>query len=128
MENYVSNQNGTIKNIFKGVLISIISTLVFLLIFSVVLTYTNVSEDSIPLVIITITAISILIGSSIGNLKIKKNGILNGAIVGGIYFLLIYLLSSLINMNFAFSSRTFILIGVGILFGILGGIIGVNKK
>ena len=128
MENYVLNQNGTIKNIFKGVIISIVSTLIFLLIFSIILTYTSISEDSIPLVIITITAISILLGSSISNLKIKKNGILNGATIGAIYFLLIYLLSSFINMNFSFSNQTFILIGVGILFGILGGIIGVNKK
>ena len=128
MENYVLNKNGIISNVCKGVLISIISTLILLLIFTTILTYTNISEDSAPLVIITITAISILIGSSIANLKIKKNGIFNGAIIGAIYFLLIYIISSIINMNFSFSNQMFILIGIGIVFGVLGGIIGVNKK
>ena len=48
------------KNIFKGVGISLALTMVLLLIFSAILTYTNVSESTIPPVIIIITAISIL--------------------------------------------------------------------
>ena len=57
------------KNIFKGVGISIILTLILLLIFSIVLAYTNVSESTIIPVIIIITAISILFGSSISTVK-----------------------------------------------------------
>lgn len=50
-----------IKNIFKGVGISIISTMILLLIFSVILTYTNVGENTITPVIIIVTAIGILL-------------------------------------------------------------------
>ena len=117
-----------IINILKGVGISIAFTLVFLLIFSIILTYTNVSEQWSGPVIIVLTGISILLGSSIGNLKIKKHGILNGAIIGGMYFIILYFISSLISMNFSFNMNTFTIIVVGIIFGILGGIIGVNKK
>lgn len=120
--------NNNIINILKGVGISIIFTILFLLIFSLILTYTNLSEQTMQPVIIVITAISILIGSSIGNFKLKKNGILNGAIIGGIYFITLYLLSSIINMNFAVSREMIIIVLIGILFGIFGGIIGVNKK
>ena len=70
------------KSIFKGTAIALGATFVLLLIFSIVLAYTNVSESTITPVIIVVTAISILVGSSIGNMKIKKNGILNGALVG----------------------------------------------
>lgn len=115
MESY-NNTNFT--NILKGVGISIIVTLIFLLIFSIILTYSNISENAIEPVIITLTAVSILIGSSIGSLKIKKNAILNGAIIGGIYFILIYLISSLINMNFTLSPKSIILILIGVAFGI----------
>ena len=62
-----------IVNIVKGVLISIIFTLIFLFVFSMLLTYTNISEQFTAPVIIVITAISIFIGSSIGNLKINNN-------------------------------------------------------
>lgn len=50
-----------IKNIFKGVAISLISTMILLIIFSVILTYTNVNENTIIPVIIVVTAIGILV-------------------------------------------------------------------
>ena len=103
-------------------------TVICLFIFSIILTYTNISEATIVPVIIVVTAISILIGSSIGNIKIKKNGILNGALVGGGYILILYLISSLLNVRFSLNIQSVIMIAVGVVFGIIGGIIGVNKK
>lgn len=114
-------------NIIKGVIISIIFTLIFLFVFSIILTYTNISESFIAPVIIVITAISIFIGSSIGNIKMKKNGLLNGALIGGIYLLSIYLLSGIINQNFSLTTQSIIIIIAGMICGMLGGIIGVNK-
>lgn len=128
METYQENGKGTVKNIFKGIGISMIFTVVCLLIFSFVLTFTNISESTITPVIIVVTAISILIGSSLGNTKIKKNGILNGALVGGGYILILYLISSTLNVRFSLNMQSVIMIAVGVVFGILGGIIGVNKK
>ena len=128
MEAYQEKDKGTVKNIFKGIGISMIFTIVCLFIFSFVLTYTNISESTITPVILVITAISILIGSSIGNTKIKKNGILNGAFVGGGYILILYLLSSTLNFRFSLNVQSLIMIAIGVVFGILGGIIGVNKK
>ena len=118
----------TSKNIAKGVGISLITTFILLMIFSVLLTYTNINENTIIPVIIVVTAISILIGSSIGNIKMQKNGIMNGALVGGIYILILYFISSLLNWNFSLNLQSIVMIVVGVVFGILGGIIGVNKK
>ncbi len=124
----MEKENKFIKNIAKGIFISLIATIVFLLIFSIILTYSNVKEDIINPVIIIITAISILIGSSISSMKIGKNGLLNGGIIGGFYILIIYTISSVLNWEFGLNLQAIILIIVGIVFGILGGIIGVNKQ
>ena len=124
-------EENTSKNylyILKGVIISIIFTLIFLFIFSVLLTYTNISEKFINPTIIVITAISILIGSSIGNLKVKRNGLLNGAIIGGMYLILIYFISSVLSQNFSITLESIIMIIAGMIFGMIGGVIGVNKK
>ena len=117
----------SVKNIVKGVIISIIFTLIFLFVFSIVLTYTNISESFTTPVIIVITAISIFIGSSIGNFNMKKNGLLNGAVIGGVYLLSIYLLSGIINHNFYLNIQSIIIIISGIVCGMFGGVIGVNK-
>lgn len=121
-------KDNTIMNLAKGIGISLIVTVVLLMIFSVLLAYTNISETVISPVIMVITAISILIGSSIVNIKIKKNGLINGGIIGGSYILTIYLISSLLNWKFTLNLQSIIMIVLAIAFGILGGIIGVNKR
>lgn len=115
-------------NIIKGVIISIIFTLIILFVFSIILTYTNISENFITPVIIVTTAISIFIGSSIGILKVNKNGLLNGALIGGIYLLSLYIISGIINKSFNLNIQSFIIIISGMVCGMFGGIIGVNKK
>ena len=128
MENMQVNENKTIINILKGVGISLIATVIMLIIFSIILTYTNIQESVINPVIMIITAISILIGSSLGNTKIRKNGLINGGIIGGTYIIIIYLISSILNWKFSLNIQSIIMIITAIVFGILGGIVGVNKK
>ena len=125
MEEYSSKN---IINIGKGVLISLLFTIIFLIIFSTLLTYTNISEKLITPVIIVITAISIFIGSTIGNLKMNKNGLINGGAIGGIYLISIYVISSIISQNFTLNMQSLIMIIIGIICGMFGGIIGVNSR
>ncbi|CDB31554.1 putative membrane protein TIGR04086 family/integral membrane protein TIGR04097 family [Clostridium sp. CAG:575] len=121
-------EENMIINVLKGAGISLLMTVILLIIFSLLLTYTNIQENVINPVIIMITAVSILIGSSIGIGKMKKDGLINGAIVGVVYMIVIYLISSILNWEFKLNIQSIIMIGIGIAFGILGGIIGVNRK
>ena len=121
-----SGENKVIKNVIKGTIISIVTTLLLFLVFALLLTYTNISETTIFPVIVVITGISILLGSSLGNIKIRKNGLLNGGLIGLIYMLVLYFISSCFLGDFSLNSNSFILIIAAILAGMLGGIIGVN--
>ena len=112
--------------IVKGSIVAIIITLILLFLFASLLTYTSLQETIIIPVVMIITAISILIGSSISTLKIKKNGMVNGAVVGMIYIVTIYLISSLTGTGFACNVNTIIMMVSAVLAGMLGGIIGVN--
>lgn len=123
----MENRNN-FMNIFKGIIISILITLILLFLFSIILTYTNIGENVIPAVIIIATVISILIGSSISTIKIKKNGIINGGIIGLVYILGIYLISSIAQMGFGINVYSIIMIILSILAGMIGGIVGVNIK
>ena len=121
-----SGENKVIKNVIKGTIISIVTTLLLFLVFAAILTYTNISETTIFPVIVVITGISILLGSSLGNIKIRKNGLLNGGLIGLIYMLVLYFISSCFIGDFSLNSNSFILIIAAIFAGMLGGIIGVN--
>lgn len=121
----VENNNIVIK-IGKGLGISFLVTLISIFLFSIILTYTNISEAIIPTVIVVLTFVSILIGSIISMKKTSKNGLINGAIIGGTYVILLYLISSTLNTGFALNGYTIGMIIAGIISGIIGGIIAVN--
>ena len=115
----ISKEKNSIK-IIKGSIIAIILSLILLTIYAILLSYTTISENTMVPVIITITGISILIGSSISSMHIQKQGMLNGALVGLIYMLLLYILSSILLSSFELNLKSVIMIIVGI--------IGVNMK
>lgn len=124
----LSESGNNIKKILIGSGISIIITIIGLIIFASLLTYTSIAESTIPTVTIIITIISILIGSSMSMSKVRKNGIVNGVLIGLIYIGFIYILSSIIEGDFALNIKSIIMI-IGSLFaGAVGGIIGVNRK
>jgi len=122
------NSSNSIVRILKGSVFAILATLVLLIIFAVLLTYTNINENTMPTVIIIVTALSILIGSQLTTSKIKKNGIINGALVGIIYIAFLYLISSIVTKNFSLNNYSIIMIATSIIIGGIGGIIGVNRK
>ena len=122
----ISENGNNIKKVIKGSAFSIIITLIGLLIYSIILSYTSVSESTIPTIVIIITAISVLIGSTISTSNIKKNGIINGICVGGLYLSSLYILSSIAFCGFLFNLTSVIMIVIGIILGGIGGIIGVN--
>ena len=96
--------------------------------YAVILVNTTISENTIKPVIITITGVSILIGSSISSLKIKKKGIVNGMCVAILYLGSFYILSSIVLCGFYLNLYSIINILAGITLGGIGGIIGVNLR
>ena len=121
-------ETSNIKIIVKGIILAIASSMILLVLFSAALTYTSVPESASNIAIIILSAISILFSSQLAARRIKKNGIVNGGIIGGVYIIIIYLLSSIISGNFSLGINAIIMTFSSIIAGMLGGIIGVNLK
>ncbi len=124
--NSVLKTSKNFYSILKGFGIALILTVIFVWIYALILVKTNIQENTITPVVIIISGISVLIGSSIACLHVKKNGIINGACIGGIYYAILYILSSIALCGFAINIKSLIMIATGILLGGIGGIIGVN--
>lgn len=114
-----------IKNISAGVIKSFIITFILIMLISLLLVNTNISENIIGPGIFIITCISIFAGTMS---SIKNNGIIYGGIVGIIYITSIYLLSSILNGEFGITISSLILMILSILAGATGGVTGVNIK
>lgn len=110
---------GSIVNVIKGVVLAYFITFILLFVFSILLTYTNIAENTIAPVILIITIISILIGSSIGSSKIKKNGLINGGMIGFFYIMILYLISSLMKTGFSVNLYAILMIAFSIISGMV---------
>lgn len=114
--------------LIKGIVIAFVMTIAMIFLVSVLLCNTNLSESIINPLIIFATSFSILTGGFFTTKSLEKNGIITGGVLGLIYILSIYILSSILSSNFTININSIILIISSILCGAIGGIIGVNMQ
>ncbi len=114
--------------LIKGIVIAFVMTIAMIFLVSVLLCNTNLNESIINPLIIFATSFSILTGGFFTTKSLEKNGIITGGVLGLIYILSIYILSSILSSNFTININSIILIISSILCGAIGGIIGVNMQ
>ncbi len=112
----------------KSLLLSFLITFSLILVLSLFLTYSNLSETIINPAIIIISGISVLVGGFKVSRMIKGKGILNGGILGIIYTIIIYSISSILNRNFSVNASLLAMTTLCITASAVGGILGVNFK
>ncbi len=116
------------KNIGKASIISVVLTLIALLIQTVIMLYTDVSETILPITSAIIMTLSVAAGSIYASLKIRRKGWMNGAIVGSLYIIIIIILSLFFVDGFVINSYVFLKTIIALVTGIISGMIGVNLK
>ena len=112
----------------KGILVSYIITIPCFFVFAFITTYTSFPEKLITPAVVITTIISILVASSISTRNLRSRGWLNGSLVGLVYMVILYLLSSIIFSNFVIDRYVITMAVIGILTGTIGGVLGINVK
>lgn len=110
----------------EGVLRGFIITVVLLLIFAVIMTFTEVSEKTSSTFYLVTTILSIMYGSIYAVRKIKRRGWLVGIIVTILYLLVIYIVSVVSGNASVIGPDRIPRILLALLVGALSGIIGIN--
>ena len=95
---------GNIFLITKGVFLGYLLTIIQILVYSIILANTSVSEKTIPICVFIFSVLSVFIASSIVCIKIKENGLKNGGLVGLFYILIIYIIGSLLSGGFSLTT------------------------
>ena len=122
------NESMDLLSVLKGILIAYVITVPTFMLFALLLTNIDFPERLITPVVVITTVISVLFAGSTSTRGLRSKGWLNGGIVGLIYMLVLYFISSLIFNNFAIDKYVITMAVIGILTGAIGGIIGINMK
>lgn len=119
---------GILKVLGKNLLFALILSFIGMFILAIILSKTGISDDIMGKAIIGISAFAIALGGFLTSRKLEIKGILAGAILGVLYMLLLYSVSSIASGNFSLRIEGIVMILVGIVAGSIGGILGANLK
>lgn len=113
---------------FKSVIRGIILSIILLLITSLVFFFSNLDQSYIKTIVWIITIVSICYASIYASFKIGSRGFLHGALVGGIYTIIITIIALLTERGM-FNLKSYgIIFLMSIVVGALAGMIGIVVK
>jgi len=97
-------QNQTARAVIKGILHSVIASLILVFTFALVILLSGLSSSFIRPVAQIIKVLSIFWGVAVALRGIDKRGWLFGALIGLLYTVIIFLIFSIIDTNFGITS------------------------
>lgn len=114
--------------LLKGMAVAFAITCIIFIGFGILLTYTEVSEDRLPVVSLVSTALSVSAAGYDWAACMKKRGILWGMAAGAVYTVLLFFVTGLASDDFSVGSSALMTLAVALAGGAAGGILGVNRK
>lgn len=115
-----------IPGIVVGVLVGYIITLVFFIIYALILTFTSLSELTLPTLTMLVTIIGIVISGALSARHTTNRGWLNGGLAGLLYVTIMLILGVFFIKDLGSTSSWTIKYLWGVALGALGGMIGIN--
>ncbi len=116
------------RGIFKGIIFSIITTTILVVIIALISYFADISDGIISISLFIASVLSVLTGSILMTRTTQENGLAHGAIIGIGYFILILIASIVVKREFDFNSNLITMLIADIAGGMLGGILGINSK
>ncbi|MCL1843458.1 MAG: TIGR04086 family membrane protein [Defluviitaleaceae bacterium] len=116
------------KHMVVGILMAYAITSIVFLGYAMLITYTNVSERSLPTVVAITTVLSVMVAGFDAARGATNRGWLWGMVAGFVYVLIMAAIMVLMLPVFSVDMRTVTVSVLGIAGGGLGGILGINLK
>jgi putative membrane protein (TIGR04086 family) len=116
------DKKSQIKMLIVGILVGYAITCIVFLGYSLLITYTNVSERNLPVVVAVTTLLSVIVAG------FDAAGWLWGMGAGLVYVLILAAIMMVALGGFSIDSRTITVIVLSIAGGGLGGVLGINIR
>ena len=117
----VDNKKNNIIAIISGVLVSVATTLVLILVFALLIRVLSIPDGVIFPINQVIKVISLFLGCLIINKRTHKNGIINGLLLGLLYFVLSFVLFAILQGSISWVISNFFDL---VLTSVMGGLVG----
>ncbi|MBR6542087.1 MAG: TIGR04086 family membrane protein [Anaerotignum sp.] len=114
--------------LIRGMAVAFAITCIIFIGFGILLTYTDISEEHLPLVSLVCTVCSAAVAGYDWAACMKKRGILWGMAAGAVYTAVLFLVTSLAAGKFTAELSSLMILVSAVAGGIVGGIMGVNRK
>lgn len=115
-------------HIFKSVMYAYLITIIGVLVYNAILTFTDLSGDTMILAMSIISTVAAAFSGFYASMKIKEKGLLYGLSVGFIYIACLVLISYLAKDHFMLTLNTIYKVLLVSVAGGIGGVLGVNFK
>lgn len=114
--------------IAEGVLRGFILTLILILIYAAIMTFTDISSGVSSVFYMITTLVSIMYGAIYAVRKVKKKGWVIGLIISITYMIILYLLYIISGKDstLIYNQSTLIRLALAVAVGILSGMLGIN--
>ena len=110
----------------RGLGVALVVTAIFLLLISLLVSITAMTENLARWIMVVCCAIAVFIGSYMTGKSMGRAGWLNGGVTGLSYVVLMLILALLLDLGL--SARSLISLVVGFALGAVGGVAGVNNR
>ncbi len=114
--------------LLSGLGIGYAITCIIFIAYAILLTYTNITEKNIPIVVLATVVLSVLVAGYDAAKAVEKKGWLWGMLAGLLYAVIMILIGLSVLRNFGLDGKMFTLLVLSLAGGGLGGIIGINFK
>ncbi len=120
--------NSQILCMLKGIVMAYAVTCIIFITYGIVLTYTDVTEEKLPLIALCCTVISAGIAGFDWARCAKARGILWGILAGIAYGVILFVLDGIAGSGFSVVGSKGLMILLAAAGGGVGGILGINMK
>ena len=114
------------KSVIKGSSFALLMSFICVVILSAIMVKHTFSKSAYNVIYVVISLIGLSTGSIIGSKKNQSKGWLVGAGVAFSYYIILYVICSILAGSISFNSFEIIKFSICIIVGILSGMIGIN--
>lgn len=114
--------------LLRGIAVAFAITCIIFIGYGILLTYTSLSEDTLPVVSLASTALSAAAAGYDWAACMKKRGLFWGMAAGAVYGVLLFLVTGLAGGGLSLELSGVMTFIVALAAGGIGGILGINRK